>query len=324
MSQSALIPTSSVSLPPVTYMSKPVVTTEMLAEAYGCSTDNIRKNFSNNSERFTEGKHYFSITNGELRAFRDCVKDFPAVVPPRTRNLTLWTERGAARHAKMLNTDTAWDVFELLEETFFRTSSPAPAQPLPDATLTPDQQCTLQAIVKGKVEALPEDQRKGKGLYPQLWSRFNNHFRIAKYSQLPQCRMSDAIAYLMQMEINQPKALPAADTVPALPAERRGRHVPGPVERELLAIEEEIRHGFFGMAAQFRETMDRMRSAARPLYSPTYEKLGWHSRIGFSVDGLADGLGGGYWNSLRHMEEAVDDARACARQFVTLARLHGM
>ncbi|EDE8442018.1 phage antirepressor Ant, partial [Salmonella enterica subsp. enterica serovar Pomona] len=34
----------------------------------------------------------------------------------------LWTERGAARHAKMLETDQAWEVFEKLEDCYFSRS----------------------------------------------------------------------------------------------------------------------------------------------------------------------------------------------------------
>lgn len=90
--------------------------------------------------------------------------------------------------------------------------------PSPDAPLTPDQQCTLQAIVRAKVEALPREQRGG--LYPKTWSRFNNHFRLAKYCQLPQSRMSEAVAYLTQLDVtggNTPiaSATPSASPVPA-------------------------------------------------------------------------------------------------------------
>nr|WP_304736519.1 Rha family transcriptional regulator [uncultured Desulfovibrio sp.] len=63
--------------------------------------------------------------------------------------------------------------------------------PAPDSPLTPDQQCTLQAIVRAKIEALPPEQRGG--LYPKTWSRFNNHFRLAKYAQLPQSSPGDTI-----------------------------------------------------------------------------------------------------------------------------------
>ena len=76
---------------------------------------------------------------------------------------------------------------------------------LPDAPITPDQQCTLQAMVKALVE-------KG-GIYAAIWSRFNNHFRLGSYRQLPQSRMSDAVDYLMRYEV-KPKAVPTAEESP--------------------------------------------------------------------------------------------------------------
>lgn len=87
--------------------------------------------------------------------------------------------------------------------------------PPADDSLTPDQQCTLQAIVRAKVEALPAPQQS-KGTYPKVWSRFNNHFRIARYSQLPQARMSEAVTYLTRMEVlpaQEQLALPATSAV---------------------------------------------------------------------------------------------------------------
>lgn len=44
------------------------------------------------------------------------------------RSLILWTERGAARHAKMLETDQAWEVFEKLEGCYFGKLIDEPAQ----------------------------------------------------------------------------------------------------------------------------------------------------------------------------------------------------
>ena len=97
------------------------------------------------------------------------------------------------------------------------------ALPPEDAPITPADQSVLQAIVRAKVEAIPADQR-GKGLYPQIWSRFNNHFRLGSYKQLPQCRMADAVTYLTKMDVRA-KSLPAA--APTRP------HVPGAEERYL-------------------------------------------------------------------------------------------
>lgn len=91
--------------------------------------------------------------------------------------------------------------------------------PASDAPITPDQQCTLQALVKARVESIPKAERP-KGLYPQIWSRFNNHFRIARYCQLPQSRLSEAIAYLARMDLapalpSAPLPAPKQDNVPA-------------------------------------------------------------------------------------------------------------
>lgn len=38
----------------------------------------------------------------------------------RVNCLYLWTDRGAARHAKILETDEIWEVYEELEDTYFK------------------------------------------------------------------------------------------------------------------------------------------------------------------------------------------------------------
>ena len=89
------------------------------------------------------------------------------------------------------------------------TASPLNATASPSTPITPADQSILQSIVKAKVEALPEE-RRSKGIYPQIWGRFNNHFRLGSYRQLPQCRMAEAVAYLTQMPVRE-ALLPAQD-----------------------------------------------------------------------------------------------------------------
>ena len=117
------------------------------------------------------------------------------------------------------------DVLDSLDKE--HQPEPQPSLPPTDAPITPDQQCTLQALVKARIEAIPEAERP-KGLYPQIWNRFKNHFRVAKYSQLPQTRMSEAVEYLTKMELRtvkpataakseektEDRALPQSNTVP--------------------------------------------------------------------------------------------------------------
>ncbi|EFA4806254.1 phage antirepressor Ant [Escherichia coli] len=105
-------------LSPVTYNQIPVITTELLAHLYGTKIKNISDNFLNNTTRFMPGKHYFKIEKNELREFKNRPETI-GLVGKNARSLILWTERGAARHAKMLETDQAWEVFEKLEDCYF-------------------------------------------------------------------------------------------------------------------------------------------------------------------------------------------------------------
>ncbi|EFB3864279.1 phage antirepressor Ant [Escherichia coli] len=108
------------SLSIISFSNIPVVTTELLASLYGTEPDYIRKNFNRNSGRFVIGKHYFLLENEELREFKHSMSLRPSVkIARNVRSLILWTERGAARHAKMLETDRAWEVFEKLEDCYF-------------------------------------------------------------------------------------------------------------------------------------------------------------------------------------------------------------
>jgi len=104
-----------------------VITTAMLATGYETDEVNIRKNLSSNQERFEEGKHYFLLTGSDLKEFKDRVT-FGNSVGKRAKSITLWTEKGAARMSKIIDTDKAWSFFERLEDSYFR---PQPSAALP-------------------------------------------------------------------------------------------------------------------------------------------------------------------------------------------------
>ncbi|HFG2842434.1 TPA: ORF6N domain-containing protein [Escherichia coli] len=114
-------------LPAITHNQIPVITTELLAQLYGTKIKNISDNFLNNTTRFVVGKHYFKIEKNELREFKDRPETI-GLVGKNARSLILWTERGAARHAKMLETDQAWEVFEKLEDCYFSPKQPPATQ----------------------------------------------------------------------------------------------------------------------------------------------------------------------------------------------------
>lgn len=91
-----------------------VLTTQQIAKAYETDRKVISYNFNHNKERYAEGKHYICLTDDELKAFRE-IHDLPT----NLNKLYLWTEKGAFLHAKSLNTDKAWDVYDRLVDTYF-------------------------------------------------------------------------------------------------------------------------------------------------------------------------------------------------------------
>ena len=205
---------SSVSLPQLAYKGIPVVTTETLAQAYEVEAKQIRQNFSNNKERFTEGKHFFSLSGNDLSMFRLCVENIDSQISPKTRFLTLWTERGAARHAKMLNSDKAWDMYELLEETFFavvKTEQPVPfPAPSPISKRTDPERKALTAIINTWVGMAPIH-------YASARAQVNAHFGVTSVDALTVAQVKEAIQWV-QAKIDALPAVPAPARTPVLPA----------------------------------------------------------------------------------------------------------
>ena len=100
----------------VEYKDIRVLTTQQIAEAYGSDVKVISNNFNRNKERYIEGKHYICLEGEELRKFKT-IHQFDE--SSRINKLYLWTEKGAFLHAKSLNTDTAWAVYDQLVDNYF-------------------------------------------------------------------------------------------------------------------------------------------------------------------------------------------------------------
>lgn len=113
-----LVPVAASDLQRIEYRGQRVVTTEQLAAGYGATEKMLTNNFSRNESRFVEGKHFFKVEGAELQEFKR-LPSLRGLVSKYTSQLILWTERGAANHAKMLETDQAWGYHEDLVEFYF-------------------------------------------------------------------------------------------------------------------------------------------------------------------------------------------------------------
>lgn len=152
-------------LTPINYENQRIMTTKVLAEQFGAEETNIQKNFNNNEKRFIEGKHYYKLEGQILRDFKNSLPNEiqePLKFAPK---LILWTDRGAARHAKILDTDEAWEVYEDLEENYFNPKNNT--QTLNTSELSPELQMfgnlykaiANQELEQKKIKAEIEDTK---------------------------------------------------------------------------------------------------------------------------------------------------------------------
>ncbi|MDC2907335.1 ORF6N domain-containing protein [Clostridioides difficile] len=102
-----------------------VLTTQQLADVYETDVNNIQANFNRNKDRFKENIHYFLLQGEYLKEFKNQPTN-SQLVSKHSSQLYLWTERGANRHCKILDTDKAWEQFDNLEETYFKVKQQKP------------------------------------------------------------------------------------------------------------------------------------------------------------------------------------------------------
>ncbi|ENG6274459.1 ORF6N domain-containing protein [Yersinia enterocolitica] len=135
----------------IEYRGQRVATTEQLAAGYGTTVIRIQQNHHENKSRFVEGKHFFKVVGTELNNLRLVLSELQ--ISPKTRSLMLWTERGAANHAKMLETDQAWEYYNDLTEFYFTRRNALPATV--DQSSVGRKQLALMVLeAKEKIEAL--------------------------------------------------------------------------------------------------------------------------------------------------------------------------
>lgn len=203
-----------------------VLTTGQLAESYGAEEKLVQQNFNNNKARYKEGKHFFLLQGEELRAFK---RDFENLgFAPNLNKLYLWTEKGAWLHAKSLNTDAAWDAYEMLVDDYYNvrellTAEQQSREHLKMSIMTSERMDRVEEKVQTLVETMRIDGRQEHALKEQgkakvfetlggygspayeklsrkvfhrMWGDFKRHFLLPRSMDLPKARFDDAVQYI--------------------------------------------------------------------------------------------------------------------------------
>lgn len=138
-----------IKLIPVEFENQRILTTEQLAEVYNTESRRISENFNRNIGHFTLNKHYYLLQGEELKEFKNQYAE--SVVAKNASQLYLWTERGANRHCKILDTDEAWKQFDNLEETYFNVKEQIKPLPFEDMMI---MQLEEQKKIKNRLETV--------------------------------------------------------------------------------------------------------------------------------------------------------------------------
>jgi hypothetical protein len=198
--------------PRIVYKDEPVVSSDLLAKAYGAETVQIRKNFNRNKQRFSDGKHYHVVSGKELKALADGVPKRYAMeegmTMPNLRgpSVTLYTKRGAALHAKMLETDTAWEVYEGMVDFYFDSMEGKVALPA-----TKEQRRPLVEAVRTWVKLANAD-------YAQAHKQVNAVVGVASVEEMTQDQVAIGLAWVRQridslIKATETKAISEAEDV---------------------------------------------------------------------------------------------------------------
>lgn len=205
----------------INHKNERVLLTSQLAESYGTDNKLISYNFNHNKNRYTEGKHYYLLQGEELKAFRE-IHD----LPNNLNKIYLWTERGAFLHAKSLNTDKAWEVYDSLVEHYFKvkdTGYKIPSTPMEalglmfevqkqtdkrlehlenNMTIDTTQQYHLEKMAKNKVIKLLGGKNSSaylkysKKVFAKLWRDYKDYFKIPSYRDTLKAKYHEAEEYL--------------------------------------------------------------------------------------------------------------------------------
>lgn len=149
----------------IEYQNKRVLTTQQLAQAYETEPSNITKNYHVNKDRFTAGKDFHLLQGNDLQEFKRLLTGSNDPLNLKfVSQLMLWTDRGANRHSKILDTDKAWQQFDLLEDTYFNVKNDIPVvrelspqlQVLINMELRQKEIESRQNILESRIDAVKE------------------------------------------------------------------------------------------------------------------------------------------------------------------------
>ena len=196
---------------------KRVLTTQQVAEAYGVEPKSLMRNFQRNSQHFNEGVHFMALTGEALKQFKGERQNDATL--KYTSMLYLWMEQGAFMLAKSLNSDKAWQAYNMLTEQYYKMAQHAQLPPVAEqrilqleqqvkdiqkqlalVTLNSGEQKRLQLAVSTRVNELAQTAARKPAYYSTIYRAIKKRYNIESYRDVPQCMLQDALQFVESYE----------------------------------------------------------------------------------------------------------------------------
>ena len=190
---------------------------------------------------------------------------------------------------------------------------------LNDELISASERAELKLIVDAKLSTYPAAvQGKARA---EIWAKFNRHFRIAEYKQLPTRLMPDAREFLLSVSVRAINAIPTAESsipAPALPA-------PSLVYRDRVRALERLEDEWIEFAGETRSRLHRFVNELLRVKESTYPELlnrvcSWQN---ISKDPLLGILQSNSYNAQTWTDAGISEMRAAIRAAKTANRLMG-
>lgn len=292
---------------PITRGNQPWIRATELARALGYGRENqVSRLYRNNADEFTP----------DMTQLVEITAQPQNGAEGRARIFSL---RGCHLLAMFARTPVAkafrkW-VLDVIEQYGDRVPVAEPVT-LNDELISASERAELKLIVDAKLSTYPAAvQGKARA---EIWAKFNRHFRIAEYKQLPTRLMPEAREFLLSVRVRAINAIPTAESAipyPALPASS--------VYAARIAALDRLEEEWIEFAGETRSRLHRFVNELLRVKESTYPELLNRvcSQQNISKDPLLGILQSNSYNAQTWIDAGISEMRAAIRAAKTANRL---
>ena len=292
---------------PITRGNQPWIRATELARALGYGRENqVSRLYRNNADEFTP----------DMTQLVEITAQPQNGAEGRARIFSL---RGCHLLAMFARTPVAkafrkW-VLDVIEQYGDRVPVAEPVT-LNDELISAAERAELKLIVDAKLSTYPAAvQGKARA---EIWAKFNRHFRIAEYKQLPTRLMPEAREFLLSVRVRAINAIPTAESAIPYPSLTTSS-----VYADRIAALDRLEEEWIEFAGETRSRLHRFVNELLRVKESTYPELLNRvcSRQNISKDPLLGILQSNSYNAQTWIDAGISEMRAAIRAAKTANRV---